>query len=309
MPFRLFAMGDGRRVELVLTGEHNGLPLRLFDYWYYDETTDSHGNRTKSYHRFTCGVLTFPASCPHLRLGHEGFFSRSGSHMGMHDVQFESDEFNKQFRVKCDDQKFAFCLRRRSDDGVARERRRLRERRDQRLVRLAGGVEAGPEPSGRTSAPGSTRSTTTSRRSCTPSTRPPRPLTGSRRQGPARRCRWNCVLHGLRQRALPRGVVRALLRLLRARGGVPDQAFTCRGAAGEGCRRVSGERPGARGAVHSWGPAEPNRPRFAAPGGLPAGVPRVVNAFVQGPALRDDEIFGGEVNDASERRWSRRSTT
>ena len=110
LPFRLFSMGDGRRVELVLTGEHNGLPLRLFDYWYYDETTDSHGNRTKSYHRFTCGVLTFPASCPHLRLGHEGFFSRLGSHMGMHDVQFESDEFNKQFRVKCDDQKFAFCL-------------------------------------------------------------------------------------------------------------------------------------------------------------------------------------------------------
>jgi len=110
MPFDLFGKGDGRAVELVLSGTHNALPLKLFDYWYYDETTDGRGNRSRSYHRFTCGLLTIPAACPRLRLGHEGFFSRLGEHVGVHDVQFESDAFNKQFRVKCEDQKFAFCL-------------------------------------------------------------------------------------------------------------------------------------------------------------------------------------------------------
>jgi len=110
MPFKLFAMGDGRRVELVLSGTHNNLPLKLFDYWYYDETTDSQGHRSKTYHRFTCGLLTIPAACPRIRVGHEGFFSRLGEHLGMHDVEFESDDFNRRFRVKCDDQKFAFCL-------------------------------------------------------------------------------------------------------------------------------------------------------------------------------------------------------
>ncbi len=51
-----------------------------------------------------------PAACGRLRLGHEGFFSRIGEHIGVHDVQLESDEFNRRFRLKCDDQKFAFSL-------------------------------------------------------------------------------------------------------------------------------------------------------------------------------------------------------
>ena len=110
LPFGLFRRGDGRKLELVLSGTHNGLPLRLFDYWYYDETSDGHGGRSRSYHRFTCGILTVPAACPHLWLGHEGFFSHLGSHLGLRDVELESDEFNRRFRVKCDDQKFAFSV-------------------------------------------------------------------------------------------------------------------------------------------------------------------------------------------------------
>ncbi|HTL84440.1 MAG TPA: hypothetical protein VL856_04615 [Acidimicrobiia bacterium] len=111
MPFSLFERGDGRAVELVLSGTHNGAPLQLFDYWYYDETYDNNTHTTsRNYSRFTCGILTLSAACPHLRLGHEGFFSRLGEHVGVHDVQFESDDFNRHFRVKCDDQKFAFCL-------------------------------------------------------------------------------------------------------------------------------------------------------------------------------------------------------
>jgi hypothetical protein len=110
MPFSLFSKGEKRGVELVLTGEHSGLPMRLFDYWYYDETTDSHGNRSRTYHRFTCGMITIPAACPRLRLGHENFMTRLGGHLGMQDVVFEYNDFNRRFRVKCDDQKFAFSL-------------------------------------------------------------------------------------------------------------------------------------------------------------------------------------------------------
>ena len=55
MPFGLFSKGEKRGVELVITGEHDGLPMRMFDYWYYDETSDSQGNRSRTYHRFTCG--------------------------------------------------------------------------------------------------------------------------------------------------------------------------------------------------------------------------------------------------------------
>jgi hypothetical protein len=110
LPFGLFNRGDGRKVELVCAGKHDDLPLRLFDYWYYDETSDTHGNRSRSYHRFTCALASIPAACPLLRLGHEGFFSKLGSKFGMHDVELEYDDFNQRFRVRCDDQKFAFSL-------------------------------------------------------------------------------------------------------------------------------------------------------------------------------------------------------
>jgi len=110
MPFGLFSRGEKRAVELVISGEHDGLPMRLFDYWYYDETSDSQGNRSRTYHYFTCGLVTIPAACPRLRLGHENFITRLGDHLGLHDVVFEYDDFNRRFRVKCDDQKFAFSL-------------------------------------------------------------------------------------------------------------------------------------------------------------------------------------------------------
>jgi hypothetical protein len=110
MPFKLFGEGDGRKVELVISGTHNGHPLRLFDYWYYDESSDGKGNDSRSYHRFTCALLTLPAACPPLRLAHEDFLTRLGSHIGLHDVEFEYDDFNRRFRVKCEEQKFAFAL-------------------------------------------------------------------------------------------------------------------------------------------------------------------------------------------------------
>jgi Protein of unknown function (DUF3137) len=110
MPFALFSKGDGRRVELVISGTHNGVPMRMFDYWYYDQTSDGRGGRSRTYHRFTCGLATIPAACPRLRVGHEDFFTRLGDHLGLRDVELEYDDFNRRFRVKCDDQKFAFSI-------------------------------------------------------------------------------------------------------------------------------------------------------------------------------------------------------
>jgi hypothetical protein len=36
--------------------------------------------------------------------------TRLGSHIGLHDVEFEYEDFNQRFRVKCNEQKFAFAL-------------------------------------------------------------------------------------------------------------------------------------------------------------------------------------------------------
>jgi hypothetical protein len=110
MPFALFSRGDGHEADLIVSGTHNGMRLRMFDFMYYENNTDGRGNRSRTYHRFTCAILQIPAACPPLCLDHEDFLTKLGRHVGIHDVELEYDEFNKRFRVKCKEQKFAFTL-------------------------------------------------------------------------------------------------------------------------------------------------------------------------------------------------------
>ena len=88
----------------MISGTHNNLPLKIFDYEYYIDS-----GRSREYHRFTCAILTIPAACPPLRLSHENAMTRLGDHLGHHDVELEYDDFNRRFHVNCEDQKFAFA--------------------------------------------------------------------------------------------------------------------------------------------------------------------------------------------------------
>jgi hypothetical protein len=108
--FALFRRGDGRGIENVLWGTWHDTPLQAFDYWYYDESTDGKGNRSRTYHRFECAVSTVDAACPHLTLDHENLFTRLADHLAMHDIEFESEDFNHAYNVKCDDERFAFAF-------------------------------------------------------------------------------------------------------------------------------------------------------------------------------------------------------
>jgi hypothetical protein len=110
LPFPLFTKGVGRRVENVMWGERDGVPLRAFDYWYYTETSDTKGNRSRQYHRYTCAAMVIAADCPSLRIGHEDFMTRLGGALGFHDIGLEYDDFNREFRVRWEDEKFAFSL-------------------------------------------------------------------------------------------------------------------------------------------------------------------------------------------------------
>jgi hypothetical protein len=86
-------------------GVHDGVNMRIFDYKYYVQ-----GDKNGQWYKFTCGLATFPAQCPRFRLAHHRFFDSMGSLFGGRDIEFESDDFNKRFRVRCDDQRFAFSL-------------------------------------------------------------------------------------------------------------------------------------------------------------------------------------------------------
>ncbi len=107
-PFSLFRRGDGRGIENVMRGQWQGIALRQFDYWYYEESTDSDGNTSRSYSYFSCALGWIDAACSPITIGRENLLTRIADHMGMPDIEFELEEFNHAFNVKGKDRKFAF---------------------------------------------------------------------------------------------------------------------------------------------------------------------------------------------------------
>jgi hypothetical protein len=109
-PFAILRKGDGRGIDHVVWGEWQGMPLRAFDYWYYDESTDSNGHRSKTYYRFSCVLSPIEASCAPLAVEPENVFTRLKDVLTLRDIDFESEEFNRAFEVRCDDRRFAHTL-------------------------------------------------------------------------------------------------------------------------------------------------------------------------------------------------------
>jgi hypothetical protein len=106
----LFEMGDGRGTENVIWGEWKGLPFRETDYWYYKKATSRSDDKTKSYKHFNAVVVDVPAYLPRISIEREGIASRLADQVGFRDIQFESGEFNRAFRITSDDRAFAFKL-------------------------------------------------------------------------------------------------------------------------------------------------------------------------------------------------------
>jgi hypothetical protein len=109
-PFRLFSLGDGRGCENVLWGAWHGMPVTEADYWYYEESTDSEGHTSRSYHRFSVVLADLEIGAPAISIQREGVFSRLADHLGFHDIEFESEEFNRLFQIKAPDREFAYQL-------------------------------------------------------------------------------------------------------------------------------------------------------------------------------------------------------
>ncbi len=110
LPFRLFGLGDGRGIENVLTGAFQGQPVREADYWYYTESTDSQGRTSKTYHRFSVAVSPLEADLPEVWVEKESLLSTLANDLSFHDLQFESEAFNRMFNVRSADREFAYKL-------------------------------------------------------------------------------------------------------------------------------------------------------------------------------------------------------
>jgi hypothetical protein len=108
--FRLFARGDGRGAENVMWGDWQGQPVVAFDYWYYERHTDSKGHTRKTYYRFCCAQIDIPAAFPTLEIAPEGFLSRLADFVGLDDIDFELEEFNRRWNVRGSEARFAYEL-------------------------------------------------------------------------------------------------------------------------------------------------------------------------------------------------------
>jgi hypothetical protein len=108
--FKLLRQGDGRGCENVLAGAWQGVPIKEADYWYYTESTDGEGHRTKSYKYFSVVIADVGCSTPYVSVAKESLFTRMADHMGFRDIDFESEDFNREFNVKSEDREFAFKL-------------------------------------------------------------------------------------------------------------------------------------------------------------------------------------------------------
>ncbi|MFN2545330.1 MAG: hypothetical protein ABR600_12300 [Actinomycetota bacterium] len=106
LPFPLLSMGDNRWCQNVLWGDWKGMDVKEFDYKYVVRTRDEKGNVRKTYYKFSCAVTRIDATGPHVSIDREGIFTRVADHVGLQDISFESEDFNRAFNVT-GDRKFA----------------------------------------------------------------------------------------------------------------------------------------------------------------------------------------------------------
>lgn len=101
--FQPFGVGHSRLCSNLLYGRIGELEWAFFDYRY---TTGSGKNQTT--HNYAVAGVLLPCVFQGMEIRPESFLDRIGSLVGLKDIQFEMEEFNRRFFVTCGDRKFAY---------------------------------------------------------------------------------------------------------------------------------------------------------------------------------------------------------
>lgn len=102
---RPFGTGDARRVRELVVGQWGGRPAQSFRYEY---TTGSGKNRSTTTHHVVS--LALPAYLPTVELTPESVLTRVASAFGGQDIQLESEDFNRAWRITAPDERFAHAV-------------------------------------------------------------------------------------------------------------------------------------------------------------------------------------------------------
>ncbi|MGH3727509.1 MAG: DUF3137 domain-containing protein [Micromonosporaceae bacterium] len=101
-----FGRGSGRQANHVLYGNHRGHQVLAFEYQF----TVSNGQDSSTTYRYTVVTLATPAPRPYLQVGHEHTGHKLLELVGVRDLQLESEEFNRVFRISAGDDRFAYAV-------------------------------------------------------------------------------------------------------------------------------------------------------------------------------------------------------
>lgn len=104
-----FGSGYGRRARHVLEGTYRGRNILAFEYTYKESSGTGDDSRESTYY-FTVAALATPAVRPKLQVTREGMGRKLLGLVGIRDLQLESEEFNKTFHIRTDNDKFAYDI-------------------------------------------------------------------------------------------------------------------------------------------------------------------------------------------------------
>jgi Protein of unknown function (DUF3137) len=108
VPFNAFRLGNRTFVENVCLGQGaDGAALRVFDLTSWEEKQTDEGTERSHHRNLTCCLTETDGSFPHLVLQPETLATRVLGKLGMPDLDFESEEFNRRFVVSSEDERFA----------------------------------------------------------------------------------------------------------------------------------------------------------------------------------------------------------
>ena len=131
--FAAFAHGKGTRITNVVSGKTgNGTVVRAFDFSTYIEHATNEGQRESEFVDYLWGVdgwggdgggttnmakrysktrsgavVKLDAFLPPMMVGPASLLTRAFEKVGVEDIDFESEEFNREYDVRCSDRRFA----------------------------------------------------------------------------------------------------------------------------------------------------------------------------------------------------------
>jgi hypothetical protein len=102
LPLPLLSQGDKQRFRNLLAGRWGGIDVQEFDLAIVKEQ-----GRSSSTTWYSCAVTSVPAWCRTISIHTESAIARAADRVLEHQVPFESEQFQRAFKVDCADERFA----------------------------------------------------------------------------------------------------------------------------------------------------------------------------------------------------------